>query len=149
MACVDNHYNCIQTLSYWDNLSIEGFTTIEPALDTILALGYKYDRFGKKALAVDQWIYAHDFLSLYLYLSIVRMQIDRDIANCDLDTADGYYETFELQCLIDRFNCKGYDVTSVVDDFFENFRLTRSLIASVEGVGYDHITQECPILTVY
>jgi hypothetical protein len=148
MACTDNHYNCIQTLGYWDQLTIDSFTALEPALDEVITKGYKYDKFGKRSLAVEQWLFAHDLLSLYLYLSIVRLQIDRDIANCDLDTADNYYETFQLQCIIDRFHCKSSDITNIIDSFFEEFRLTRSLITSVDGIGYDHITQGCPILEV-
>lgn len=131
-------------LNSWEEQTVNSFTSMEVELDKILALGYKYDRFGKKISAISQWIYAHDFISLFTYLTITRMQIDRDIANCDVSTGEEYYEAYQIQCLVDRFNCKEFDITPILDEF----RLTKTKIGQTTGVGYDHITQNCPILTV-
>jgi hypothetical protein len=137
--------NCEISLSAWEQSTIDNFSSIEDELDRIITLAYKYDKFGKKSTAMDQWIYMQDFVSLYLYLIVIRMQIDRDITDNDIDTPENYYETYQLQCLIDRFNCKEYDITSLL----ASFRLTRDTISSVEGVDFDYIIQGPHILEVY
>lgn len=138
-------FNCAINLNEWEQLTIDAFTEIESEIDSIIEDAYKFDRFGKKTKGANKWLYAHDFISLFIYATITKMQIDRDRANDDMSTAEEYYETYQLQCIIDRFNCNGFDITN----FLRKFALSKDTIAQANGVGYDNITQGDPIQQVY
>jgi hypothetical protein len=88
--------NCAINLSEAEQLTIDNFETIEAELDRIIELAYKYDKFGKRVKATDEWLYAYDFITLYTYLTIVKMQIDRSKADLscgeEASTWQEYYD---------------------------------------------------------
>ena len=135
--------NCQINLSSYELEYLDQFTTIESDLSDIVTKAHKLDRFGKKDKAFTKWIDAHDYLSLMLYLTITRLRIDRDIYNCDTKTPTEYYELYSIQCLVDKFNCKGINIVPILKVFF----LDRERIGK-SGIGRDHIEIGCPIQQV-
>jgi hypothetical protein len=124
--------NCQIILSDAEQMHIDAFTTIEEALVEAIGIAYKADRYGKTKKSTQYWDYANDFMYLQILLTIMRLRVEEDIANCDIQTVDSYYELYNIECIKKRFACNGFDINPLL----EEYNLERGSTSFGAGIGY-------------
>lgn len=91
-------------------MDITPYLSLKPTVAKLLNKAYNNALFGKPYC--EQINLMNDLFYLMTYLSLIKDEIAENYTVCE--EWDTIMETYKLQCMINRFSCKGINVKPIV-----------------------------------